>query len=244
MRGGLLRLAGFLVCMGVACLAVGHAQMPMSQAAYTPSPSSGGGIALVAHTGADNFGTTVTTSAINTTGANLIVVAICTVNNLTGATVTDSKSNTWSSSLTAVSGGNLIQIFYLYSPTVGSGHTFTFTTSGGPTTPSIAVAAFSGTLSPFDQQMGATQTGAISTFQAGSITPTANNELIIAQASNYSTSTVSINDGFTITDSVSPLYNTGNTLAYLVQTTAAAINPTWTYGTAQTYASAKIASFK
>ena len=37
MRGAMLRLAVFLACIGFA-----HAQMPMSQAAYTPSPSGGG----------------------------------------------------------------------------------------------------------------------------------------------------------------------------------------------------------
>src|ERR1700722_20578163 len=41
MRGLMLRLAGFLACMGLTCIAIGHAQMPMTQAAYTPSPSGG-----------------------------------------------------------------------------------------------------------------------------------------------------------------------------------------------------------
>ena len=101
---------------------------------------------LIAHTATGSAGTT---SGINTTGANLIVV---TVAYDTQSGVSDSNGNTWTA-LTAQSGsqdGNA-RMYYCFNPTVGAGHTFTSAQGYG----AICVSAWSGAAtSPQDQQNG------------------------------------------------------------------------------------------
>lgn len=172
-----------------------------------------------------------TTAGIDTTGTNLIVVGISQYQAVTIGSLSDSKGNTWTP-LTAQSilNSQYCQLFYCFGPTVGSGHTFTW--NGTSNFGSIAVAGFSGAAaSPFDQQNGATNKG-VTTLQTGSVTPSVANELIITACSFGASGVASINSGFAITDQINYLSGTreGVALAYLIQTTATAENPTWTSG--------------
>ena len=113
---------------------------------------------------------------------------------------------------------------------MGTGHTFSNT--GASNFCSIFVASFSGaaTTSPFDQQNGATATG-VSTISTGSVTPTNNNELVITQLGfNSAGLPTSIDNGFTKTNDVEfgAANNYGGSMAYKIQTTATAVNPSWT----------------
>lgn len=209
----------------------------------------GGAITLISHTAVGGAGTSVTTAAINTAAANFLVV-FCTLQSGETMTVTSSPSNTWNS-LTAKNNGNTVtQIWYAENASVSSSQTFTCTSLGGPDYPSMEAAAFSNvaTMSSFDVENG-TNVSASSqtTIQPGSVTPGSANELVIA-ALGYATgpSTVSVNSSFSIIDTVDYLTtsNFGSSMAYLVQTTATAENPTWTLGSAQLYMSAVIATFK
>jgi hypothetical protein len=76
-------------------------------------------------------------------------------------TVTDSNGNTWVA-LTVHNTSNFAHRFwYVASPTVGAGHTFTV--SGSQTYPAIMVSAWSGAhASPFDTETGNTMAGATS----------------------------------------------------------------------------------
>lgn len=196
----------------------------------------------LAHTSAVSSGGPVTTSGIDTTGANLIILW-CT-GFFTSGTPTDSKSNTWTPLTIQTQDNNVSsQFFYCYNPTVGTGHTFTGVSTSQDC---IAVQAWAGAASsPFDQQNGSQGAGSGTSIQPGSITPTAANELIVAgvDAINSSTSPT-VNSGMTITDSsaVSPGFAFG--MAYLVQTSASAINPTWSYSSAGFDQTTNIASFK
>lgn len=195
---------------------------------------SGSSIALVAHVQTVQA---TPSSAINTTGATLLVIAqggstavgCC-------STPTDSKSNTWTAltQQTATGPGLACNIYYAVNPTVGSGHTFT---SGGGGVGLIQVMAFSGvnTVAPFDtgKENGASVNVATSSITSGGgFTPSVNNAVIIARlTSDSGSATTLIDGGFTITDS-SPLvggvnYSGGG--AYLVQTSAAAANPSWSW---------------
>lgn len=192
------------------------------------------------------FATGTSTTAINTTGATLLVMS--TVQSASGGmTVSDNKGNTWIA-LTPHSQFSAVesQIFYAVNPTVGTGHTFTSnfanasSMSGG-----IIVTAWSGvaTTSPFDQQNGAGYFA--STAQPGSITPTANDELVItALSANSPSGPYAVDSGFTIAQSALLDMGVSNGLAqaYLVQTTATAENPTWSGGL--DFGAANIASFK
>ncbi len=134
-------------------------------------------IALVASTihGGPTQDTT-TTDAINTTGANLIVIS----NGAFGdfPTISDSKSNIWVPLTAHTSGGYIQQLYYCVSPVTDSSHTFTAAKPG--TFPSIGVLAFSvvKVADAFDQESaGATTSG--TSIQPGSVTPDENNCLIL-----------------------------------------------------------------
>jgi hypothetical protein len=186
-----------------------------------------------------------TTSSVDSTGGNLVVVAVASYEPSAAPTVSDSKGNTYNALTEQIdTGSHRIQLFYAANATVGSGHTFTV--SGSTSYSSISVNVFSGakTTSPFDQQNGA-GTGS-SPLSTGSVTPTENDEVIVAGIGlDSAASALSINGGFS-TPAVAyfaggSAYGVGS--AYLIQTTAAAANPAWSWtgGDQQT---AAIATFK
>lgn len=187
--------------------------------------------ALVASTSkASVAGAAVTSNAIDTTGANLLLAIVGWFDNGSGAAViADSKTNSWTGLTTRAVAGQLSErIFYSVPSSVGSGHTVSQTASGLYS--GLVVFAFSGAhATPFDQQAGAT--GTATSLATGSLTPPEDNCLVIAGLGNENNSAgaVSINGGFTALTSA---YSGGNSEgaggAYLIQTTAAAANPTWT----------------
>lgn len=167
-----------------------------------------------------------TTSAIDTTGADFIAIVVSIFGDINASLPTDSKSNTWvAAEILDGTGANSCAIFYCQNPTVGTGHTFTW--NHGSSFPSIYVAAFSGvgTGSIVDQVNKAQAT------QPGSITPVQNNELIITGFStNGGGVTPTVSSPFTVTDAIAFLAsgdNEGGGLAYQIQTSATAENPTW-----------------
>jgi hypothetical protein len=202
-------------------------------------------IALVAHAIAQspNSGG-VTTTGVTTTGASLLVVAIASYNGITipvGGALTDSNSNTWYYLPGFAGASTGIQFYFAVNPTVGAAHTFTVSAAGGSYL-SLAMAAFSGTnaATPW-QPILPDASGTVTSLQPGSVTPSVNGALAItAFGSGPSSShslTLAINSSYTITDQISSTNgNNGCILgfAYLVQATAAAVNPTWSWGGAST----------
>jgi len=69
------------------------------------------------------------------------------------------------------------------------------------------------------------------TIQPGTLTPANNNGLLVTFVTSWNTGSLSIDSGFTLVDQGSFVlyanYSVGS--AYLVQSTAAAVNPTWTF---------------
>lgn len=187
----------------------------------------------------------VTSSSIDTTGSNLIVVHVADYGGTGLGTLSDSKSNTWTP-LTGFSqgGGSTSQIYYCYNPTTDAAQTFTY--SGSAIYPSIQVMAFSNSASsPFDVENGNGQNFG-STLTTGSVSPSQDNELIVAGCSALSGSPVisSIDSGFNyLLQSTVTANSSAGGFAYLIQTTAGAVNPAWskTFGAA---AAASIATFK
>lgn len=207
--------------------------------AVTPSFAA---IALVTSTVKGGTFSGATSDAIDTTGANLIVLHVSSAD---ANTVTDSKSNTWTALTSKTSGsGNIGRLYYCVNPTVGSGHTFSVTSI----VPTISVLAFSGvkTSSPFDVENGSScdSTGSCAT---GSITPSEDNELVVtgmsmggAEFTDYVA-----DSGFTNLTYVPVVGGAhfGGGFAYKIQTTAVAVNPTWS-GTSPAWFAVTIASFK
>ena len=185
-----------------------------------------------------------TTSSFDSTGADLIVVGI---GWYTGAlTVTDSKSNTWNALTVEETAGNVKSILYWCSPTtVGSGHTVNV--SGAGSYPSITAHAFSGTNgSPFDLESAGGNTGGGTTVQPGSLTASeANCLLVTSMGSSFAISSNTINSGFSAITTVALQSGVcqGTDTAYLIQTTATAVNPTFSWTTAS-QSNCVMASFK
>lgn len=181
---------------------------------------------------------------MDTTGASLLVLAVSYKEGV-APTISDSKSNTWTG-LTAqenAGGASSVRLYYVANPTVGTGHTFT--AAGAGTFPALSVASYRNVLQsvpPFDQQSGAKSASA-STLATGSVTPLFNNELLVA-AVGANANPVSIDSSFTTRGLENgSVNNFGCGLADLVQTVAAAVNPTWTINTATNLA-VVIATFR
>jgi len=202
-------------------------------------------IALVSSTAKQGNVDSVTTTAMSTVGANLIVIGIGWYS-VTSPSISDSQSNTWTALTTSNIASDVgCKLYYCVSPTTNASHTFTF----GPTSiyGGLIVSAWSGVkaASPFDQQTGATSSSA-SGLATGSVTPTEDNELVIfAAAKGGNSSTV---DATTVGSMIGNFggitavtYALG--MGYEIQTTATARNPTLS-GSVTSVMAARIATFK
>lgn len=171
----------------------------------------GGGWTLLSHTFAQGNATSaVTTSAINTTGADLLVVFLD--REIATGTLTDSKTNTWTSVTTADA-----SVYYVKAPvSAGAGHTFTNT--GFSYSPIMALAFSGSSASPYN---GMAHNAGIAT--------TAINELVLAAAVGPATITA-VGGGFTLSDCASYISgpSEGIGTAYQMAATVATYTPTWT----------------
>ena len=178
--------------------------------------------------------------AIDTTGANLIVVMSAGYN--AADLCSDNKGNSWTK-LTKRGSSGVVWCYYCLNPTVGSGHTFSVGRNGYGNIEMIM--AFSGVknATAFDQESGRGDVNAAS-LQPGSLTPAENGELLITGLYNGDARTPTINSGFTrefyYADGTTQ--NTG-AMGYLIQGTAAAINPTWSWS-GSVNSSVEMACFK
>jgi hypothetical protein len=225
----------------------GYTDSPLVRGAYTISP-------LIAHV-AMSGGPGITTPAINTTGATLLVACIqgypgdYTTGSGTTGPITDSNGNTWNYLTNHQSASGFIkgQIAYAYNPTVGSGHTFTFTF--GSHTDAIDILAFANTLTTsavFDQQNGAASNSSAS-LSTGNITPSQANEIIVSchnMRGNTSPQGRAVSGSFAIVDALqATAAYAAIASAYYVDPATAAIAITWSQ-TAASEEAVSIASFE
>ncbi len=177
----------------------------------------------------------ITLGPFTSTGGNFIVV-------WSGAhaaglpTIVDSKLNTWTQ-LTADTTGSFPNMrgWYAKNATVGTSHTITVT----GLFVGFCAAIFSGvsTSTPRDGTGSRVSDHSGTTNQPGSVTPAADGSLLITATGTDATVVVTNNDlglGFTQSGNFvggnSPSTWAGITMAYKIQGTAAAQNPTFTYG--------------
>lgn len=188
--------------------------------------------------GTNSAGTT--SSGIDTTTAKLIVINTAWYSGIGNPVLSDNKSNTWNpltqrSTITPTSS----KPYYCINPIVGSGHTFTL--AGVSTFPSLAYLIFTGD-GIYESENGSSVTN--STIQPGSLTPSVDNSLLITGAQQEETDTfVGVDGGFTAyTLDISGGNYEAVGIAYLIQTSKAAANPTWTFS-GGTRCTANIACF-
>lgn len=176
-----------------------------------------------------NSGASVTTAAIDTSGANLLVAHVADYQSATTGVLTDSKGNTWTGLTPVIPGSARSTLYYCLTPSVGSGHTFAVTKVGADCYPSVQVIAFSGALA-YDQEANAAGV-AVSTKQPGSLTPPSEGALFVTGISWETSTTMSIDLGFT--KEVDNNYSAGNAfggaIAYFIQGAAAGLNPAWSW---------------
>jgi hypothetical protein len=222
------------------------------------SAAGSAGITQVSFTSQSNAGgsNTVTTSAISTVGATLLVAAISAqgagtltpCDSTSGAPTANCGASTNTCQCLTATTGWFIRLCYVYNPTVGASHQFM--AHGNGLAPSIWVASFSGTLTTSGVIDTSSQFGTGSnstTCQPGSITPSAADELIISAWTyyNYTAAASTINLSFTAegfkagTGSI-PAING----AYLVYPSTSAINPTWSTSQSNGGTACAIAAFK
>lgn len=124
--------------------------------------------------GTNSANAAVTTSAISTVGADLLVLCATNGSSAGVAAISDSEGNTWTALTRQTTASGATQIFYVHNPTTDASHTFTIGAATG-SLGSLTVFALAGSgSSPFDQEAGSTSS------TTGSVTPTADGELIVS----------------------------------------------------------------
>lgn len=185
-----------------------------------------------------------TTSTVNTSGADTYLAAVVSVNE---PAITSSPSQTWVKDKERINGttGTTTYIFRASGVTTSTTQTFTSTLTSGLQT--ICVLSFSGVelTSPTDQSSDFSG-GGTSQIYDSSITPSEDNELILADTDIATGSVTVIIDSSMSTplqSALDPGVAYGAGMAYKIQTTATAIRPTWTYS-GSTPATGLIMSYK
>lgn len=181
-------------------------------------------IALVSSRAAVFGSTGGTTSSIDTTGANFIVIGLWRHTAFWSLTLSDNKSNTWTQLTEQTNVNQGCVLFYSVNPTVWTWHTFTT----GAWFVGVGVWAFSGvaTSSPFDLQNGFARNSS-GNIQPWSITPTVNDCLVVTALGSFNGAQPSMPTGYTqIAANTTGTAEAGG-MGYKIQTTASTENPTW-----------------
>lgn len=196
---------------------------------------------------------------IDTTGADLLV-AVGTRYQVQPPVLSDTYNNIWSVAVNkdcTTNPGNEISVtlYYVHKPIVGANHGFTW--GAGSLYGVLSILAFKGSApnDPVLDQTNSYEIGSgVSSIQAGVITPSRSNELIVAgfvqmvDGAGVGTQgpIVSIDSLFTLTAHY-PLNGGiyfGGFSAYLLQTAVKSSNPSWSWLDVTGGGAAVIASFK
>lgn len=173
-------------------------------------------------------GSGCTTAPRDMTGATLFVAAACATN--TPLAISDNAGNTWTPLSMVSPGSDRLQVYYVFNPFTSNAHTFTLNGFGYN---ALSVVAFSGGMRIFDQQ-SAGAGGSSPPIGGGVITPVQNKELIISACGLHAGSATfsSVGSGFVLPSAaiMNPSGVEGVAMAYLLQGSAAAVNPVWTIG--------------
>lgn len=228
-----MKRLGLAFLFALACASTASALLWIQPSRFAGGGGGGGGPLVVSSAQGLGAGSQ-TTTGIDTTGSNLIVLVA--LSYLSENTPTDNKGNTYTGLSTNDGASSLrLRMYYCAAPTVGSGHTFSTTSTYGADFIILAFSSMSGT--PLDQQ--SMNAGSGTTLSPGSITTSQANTILVTSSAGLSNAASSISDSITIQST------TGITsVGYKVLTATTTINPTWTWGASQSDSVTKIASFK
>jgi hypothetical protein len=221
----------------------------------TPTPSVGP-IALIGSV-TNNATGGVTTAVLNTNGATLLTV--CAANGTNPNTgIFDVQGNIWNTlpQYGGTPGGmGASQLFYAYEAggvPLSTGVDIVSRDSLSGTQPYVIFAAWSGTRAfpddPLDtgRVAGSANLLSVATIATGPITPSASGELIASCFGAFDgLNPYTVTGGLTITNQSAVVTGVryGGAFGYLVQATAAAINPSWALASGSDFLNAGIAAF-
>lgn len=197
---------------------------------------------LVVHS---EFGVSGGTTGGDDTSAYTALVVVLDYYKAGGANLSDSNGNTWTQVANGIDAGTncASTMYYCDAPSVGAGHTFT-TTSQYCGLTAIGITGEATSFYDTSNGRGGYDASPYTTFQPGSVTPSVNDCLIITSAYQAAPS-----GGVTTPSGYTSLSNWAfgtafpGGVAYKIQGTAAAENPTWTVSSTSNNA-ANIAVFK
>lgn len=183
-----------------------------------------------------------TTDAINMTGADFAYGFVQHFNLGEDAVLSDISGTTYTQIAQKDQSFIRSRSYYAYGLTVNSSHTWTITGNSGAF---VAVAGFSGShATPLDQNATSGNSG--TSITSGTITPSVDNTLVMnawGTADGY-TQPVTVDESYTLLCELQRGSNAnGGALAYRIQGTAAATDPTWANATS-VLQTTHIASFK
>lgn len=217
------------------CLSLSAQSIPFPGPGMAPSGGASP-ISRIAASTAVAGSTSITTGSFNSTGANTIAVYVgWWFADPVGATVTDSKSNTYARcGATSNDGSNTYEgtWFIAKNATVGSGHTVTVAGNAFMATQATAYSN-ANTSAPCDQHNESGTTSTVTSIQTGALTPSANNSLVLQgitalDGGGGGEASATINQSFSI---IARVGSTGGLPAIitadLIQTSAASVQPTW-----------------
>lgn len=170
-----------------------------------------------------------TTSAINTSGSDLLIAIQ--MADAIGTHPTDSASNTsWTQGPDNNFFGTHCTLWFAWNATGSASHTFT-SNAGVNSSPALAILAFSGSktsASPVDQTTSA-EVNFGSSLSTGGITPTAAGCLVVTGGVYVDTANALSLTVLTLLDQELQLNggHRGGGSGYQIQTTATSVNPAW-----------------
>lgn len=232
----------FATIIALSCVSLVGAWVIQHSLGAPAGPPSGYSLVSNANA-ASSGGASVTTSGIDSTGGSLIVLVLSSYQAVSPGhpTISDSKGNVWTSTTAYNKVNPRAAIYYASNPIVGTGHTFTATNNPSAAYSVVSVSVWSGSLTgsdPLDRVAGASSGASTSITLSGSVTPSVDNCLIISGMTGTVSNTMGIDSSFTVIsqNNYSAGNNMGGAHAYLVQGTAAAFNPTWSWTNSMTSA--------
>ena len=175
-------------------------------------------MALIAAESTGWGGVSLSTGAIDTTGAKLIVATVISYPTL--ANFTDSEGNTWVP-LTSIVNTLYLKQYYCINPTTNAAHTFT-ASGAGASFAQLGVQAFSDVVTFFDdiQNSGA---GGGTSLAPGSIDPSPDNALFVTGIWLEGSDAPTIGSSFTQDET----NTTTHTISLASKSSITAENPTW-----------------
>ncbi len=209
-------------------------------------PAQAATISLVAKVSATSGANSVTTGTITTSTAVLLVAHCGAFNGV--PVISDSKSNMWTALADISDTGLHSAVAYVEAPVVGTLHTFTCTAStGGPVIHVFAFTVDTGTIVYDSQTVADHNPSAVSLQVSSAITPSAANSVLVSGITLWQhVSSLAINESYTPSDGDwidADADSVTDAAAYLIQTSATASQPNWTW-TGTAIAVTRLAAFK